>query len=103
MIQEVFPMRLKQLRLAQRLSQHDLANALGVSRSSVRNWEIADAMPPIEDMVNISLFFNVTLDYLTGLESRKTLQVDFLEDNTVNALSFLLRAFKDEKETEIKK
>lgn len=53
-----------QLRKANGLSQEQLAEKLGVSRQSISKWESGDSMPEIERVVELSVIFDVTTDYL---------------------------------------
>ena len=95
--QEAITSRLKQLRSSFGLSQYALADALHISRPSIRNWELGSSIPTTEALVEIALYFNVTTDYLLGLDNRKTLQVSFLSDQTVGVLSNLVHAINEEK------
>ena len=97
MDRSVFSQRLKQLRSLQGISQYALADALGVSRTSLKNWESAVATPPLEVLVDMALYFRVTSDYLLGLEERKSLQISSLSDRYIDALSNLVRVMEGEK------
>jgi len=65
----MFPERLKQLRKSKGLSQASLAKALSVTRASLSAWESAVSKPSIDKFVEISDYFNVSLDYLFGNDS----------------------------------
>ena len=52
------------LRAEKRLSQGDLADALGVSRQSVSKWETDASVPELDKLVRLSELFGVTLDRL---------------------------------------
>ena len=96
MDREVFIQRLRQLRADWRLSQAELADALRVSRSCVRNWELGDSTPTIEMLADIALFFRVSVDYLLGLDERTCIQTNFLSDRAVSAISDLVRTLEEE-------
>ena len=96
MDREVFVQRLRQLRADWRLSQAELADALRVSRSCVRNWELGDSTPPMEELADIALFFRVSADYLMGLDKRKCIQTNFLSDRAVSAISDLIRTIEED-------
>ena len=59
---------LAQLRSLKGLNQRDFAQALGVSNGAVAMWETNKRQPDLEMIKKISLFFNVTVDFLLGLE-----------------------------------
>ena len=61
-----FSERFKQLRTEHCLSQQNLADQLGFSKSSVNMYERGEREPGIESMEAIADFFNVDLDYLMG-------------------------------------
>ena len=63
-----FAERLKELRLEANLSQRDLAKALGVSQPAVARWEANLQTPNIAVLMAVAKFFDVTTDYLLGLE-----------------------------------
>lgn len=97
MDRSVFSQRLKQLRSLQGISQYALADALGVSHTSLKNWESAVATPPLEVLVGMALYFRVTSDYLLDLEERKSLQISSLSDRYIDALTNLVRVMEGEK------
>ena len=57
------------LRAERRLSQGDLADALGVSRQSVSKWETDASVPELDKLVRLSELFGVTLDRLVKGEA----------------------------------
>lgn len=58
--------RIKELRKIHKVSQKQLAEYLGTSRSTVSMWEIDASQPDNDMLVSISKFFNVSVDYLLG-------------------------------------
>lgn len=72
--------RIRSLRIANGLTQVDLAKRLGVSKQSVSNWENDNIQPSIEMLTHIARFFAVTTDYLLGLDNEITLRVTGLTD-----------------------
>lgn len=65
---KIFCERLKELRKESKLSTIDLGKILGVSNSTITRWENDNIIPSIEHLYNIAVFFNVSTDYLLGLE-----------------------------------
>ena len=61
-----FSDRFKQLRTERHLSQQNLADQLGFSKSSVNMYERGEREPGLESMETIADYFNVDLDYLMG-------------------------------------
>ena len=56
--------KLKEARKQVGLSQEELSEKLGVSRSAVAKWETDKGIPDIDNLKNISKLLNVSLDYL---------------------------------------
>ena len=65
-IKEVFARRLNLLREQKGYSQQDLANLIGISKSSINMFERAEREPSLEVMEAIADIFNVDIDYLYG-------------------------------------
>jgi len=56
--------KIAELRTAARLSQEQLAEVLYVSRQSVSKWEMGEALPQCEKIVQLAAFFRVSTDTL---------------------------------------
>lgn len=67
----MFGERLKSLRKAHNLNQTELGNMLGLSASSIGMYEQGRRDPDSENLVKLSEYFDVTVDYLLGLSSDK--------------------------------
>ncbi len=65
---KIFCERLKELRIENNLTIVKLASELGVEHSTISRWENNIVTPSIDHLYNIAKFFNVTSDYLIGLE-----------------------------------
>lgn len=65
---KLFQQRLIELRTDKQLSQKELARQIGVSDSAVCFWETGVNEPKASYLLQLSKFFNVSLDYLLGLE-----------------------------------
>lgn len=61
---EVFGQNLKRLRKSRDLTQKQLGEQLNLSRNQVNNYENAMFEPSMETLLQISSFFNVSLDLL---------------------------------------
>lgn len=64
---KVFSERLKELRNENRLSQVQLANLTGLSKSAIAFWEEGLRIPNAQAIVVLAKFFKVSADYLLGL------------------------------------
>lgn len=59
-----FAQKLLDLRTQYGYSQEVLAEKLGVSRQAISKWELGAALPETDKVINISDFFDVSIDYL---------------------------------------
>ena len=66
--QQVFSVRLKELRLQHGFSQEELAEKIGIKRNSYSDWENGKCKPNYEKLEKIADFFGVSLDWLFGRE-----------------------------------
>ena len=56
--------KLRRLRIARQLSQEQLAEKLQVSRQAISKWELGESMPDTENLILLSKFYGVSIDYL---------------------------------------
>lgn len=59
-----FGEKLQKLRRESQLSQERLAAQLNVSRQAVSKWELGTALPDTDNIVRLSKFFQVPIEYL---------------------------------------
>ena len=65
---EIFRKRLRELRKEKGVSQKEVAKVIGVVESGYANYEQGRTEPGLSMLVKLAQFFNVTTDYLLGLE-----------------------------------
>ena len=65
---ELFAQRLKELRESKNLSKLQLAKKIGTSNMAITRWESCERIPNIASLYKLAVFFDVTTDYLVGLE-----------------------------------
>ena len=73
---------LKLLRNEKNMSQQELADALGISKSSINMYERGERQPNFEVLEAIADFFNVDIDYLLGRTNKTT---KIINPNTIAA------------------
>ena len=64
------------------MSQQELADALGISKSSINMYERGERQPNFEVLEAIADFFNVDIDYLLGRTNKTT---KIINPNTIAA------------------
>lgn len=65
---DIFGNRIKELRLEKGKTQKELARELQTTDDSVFSWEKGRSQPSIEIIRKLCIYFNVSADYLLGLE-----------------------------------
>ncbi len=64
---KLFSQRLKKERLKKELTQQELADILNIDKSTICKYENGYSLPSIERSIQISNYFNISLDYLMGI------------------------------------
>lgn len=64
----IFPQRLKELRLKKGLTQTELGKKIGVKQSSFTNWENGKREPNFETLIKLADLLEVSVDFLLGRE-----------------------------------
>lgn len=82
--------RIKFLREKNGYSQATLSKELGITRSSVNAWEMGISVPSTQYIVELSLLFNVSSDYLLGISSNSYLDTTGLTAEDVQAVYSLI-------------
>ena len=65
-----FSTRLKELRKSKHITQVGFAEIMETATSTVAMWETSQRTPPPSVMVKIAEYFNVTVDYLLGVDDK---------------------------------
>lgn len=65
----VYGERLTKLRKEQRWTLDDFSENFGINRSTYAGYERENRQPPIEFLVKISDFYNVSVDYILGISN----------------------------------
>ena len=76
--------KLQRARIKANLTQEQVAEALGVSRQTISNWENEKTYPDILSVITLSDLYQVSLDYLLKEKEEKSMTnyLDYLEEST---------------------
>lgn len=75
----IFCERLKELRAEKNLSQKELSKAIGVSDGTICFWENGTNEPKLTYIKKLANFFEVSSDYLIGIENENGTRTTFEE------------------------
>lgn len=89
-----FGYTLKTLRTQNNLTQAQLAQKLGITKSVISAYETGLRMPSYDILIMIAKTFKVTTDHLLGLEPKQEIDLSGLTDEEKNALLNLIKAMK---------
>lgn len=81
-----FSIHLKQLRAAKKLTQNQVADYVGVSRSVISAYENDMRYPSYEVLVSLSLLLGVSTDFLLGVEGRRYIDITGLTNEEAAAV-----------------
>lgn len=74
---------LKKLRIQSNLTQKQLAERIGVTKSVVSYYESQERYPSPDILVKIAKVFHVTTDFLLGIDTKKTINVSELSPEDI--------------------
>lgn len=82
---------LKQLRQQAGMTQKDLAVKIGVTKSVISYYELQERSPSPEVLIKLANLFHVTTDYLLGIDTKVTQQLDVsgLTDEDIALLRYV--------------
>ena len=88
-------LRIRQLRERQKLSQEQLGARVERSKSVISSYENNIKVPPLTILIQLAVIFNVSLDYLVGIDKNEMISVEGLSDSQKNLLQILAFEFKE--------
>lgn len=89
-----FGNNLKTLRLKKNWTQAQLAQKLGITKSVISAYETGIRLPSYDILIHIAKIFNVSTDYLLGLEKKYEIDLSGLTEEEIRALLALIEAMK---------
>lgn len=91
-----FGENLKSLRTKKGLSQTQLATKLWLNKSIISAYENEQRSPSLDVLIKLSYEFNVSMEYLLGIERDKTLDISGLNDEQVTVVNSLVELLRKE-------
>lgn len=89
-----FGKRLKNLRLNANMTQEHLARKLELTKSVISAYETDLRLPSYDVLVHIAKIYNVTTDYLLGVERKTEIDLSGLTKEEKSALLNLINAMR---------
>ena len=63
--------KLKMIEEDRYLSQNEIAKILNCSQTTYSRYETGDLNIPVDSLIKLAIYFNTSIDYLTGLTDEK--------------------------------
>ena len=83
---ETLGSRLRELRIMHNFTQEQIAELIGVNKMAVSYYENDTRQPPYSTLIHLSAIYNVSTDYLLGLEKQKTIKVSELWNSDITMI-----------------
>ena len=85
-----FGIRLRELRRRKKMTQAQVAKRLNLSKTAVSGYENNTKTPSVDVLIQLSILYGVTTDYLLGLDNREMLYVGALGGRQRELLEMLV-------------
>lgn len=82
--------KIREIRLAKKISQVELAKTLDVTKQSVSNWENENIQPSIEMLSRIANALNVSTDFLLSRDHKRYLDVTDVPEKIIQNLQSII-------------
>ncbi len=89
-----FGEKLKTMRKEAGMTQKDLADRLGITKSVVSYYELQERTPSPDVLIRLAGIFHVTTDYLLGLNHRKMIDVSDLSEEDMHFLLITIETLR---------
>lgn len=89
-----FGQRLKELRVQAGMTQLQLAQRMGVTKSVVSFYELQERTPSPDILVKLSGIFKVSTDYLLGIDPRETIDISGLSREDIAIMRALAESLR---------
>lgn len=96
--------RIKDLRKNRGLTQAGLGEIIGISQESISRYETEIVTMPVDILIKLAAFFNVTTDYLLGLTKiKRSWELQMSVNQTIDEYYDLVMTYKilDERDQEL--
>lgn len=92
----IFSKRIKTLRLDNEKTQQNVADAIGVLRSTYGEYERGKIMPPMDKINALAAFYGVTVDYLIGNSNDQNQAVSSREMDVSDSMKQIIEYLQNE-------
>lgn len=91
-----FGLRIRELREQHKLSQEQLGKKVERSKSVISSYENNIKVPPLNVLTQMAVVFNVSLDYLVGIDKEEMVSVNGLSEAQKALVQTIVFELKDD-------
>ena len=91
---QYFGMKLKALRQERGVTQKEQAEAMGLATATISSYETGGNYPSADVLIRLCRYFQVSSDYLLGLNDIKTFNMNDLTDEQYQTITSLITQFR---------
>lgn len=88
-----FGEKIKKLRKQKTLTQEQLAKRLWVTKSIISAYESGNKYPSLDMLVKLSQTFNVSTDYLLGVNKKQYIDISDLSETQIQIIKKIIEEF----------
>lgn len=89
-----FGTRLKELRQQAGLTQKQLSDQIGVTKSVISFYELRERAPSPDVLVKLASVFHVSSDYLLGIEKGRSIDISGLDAEDERAVRMIVEQLR---------
>lgn len=91
-------MRLRELRVSNKLRQDQVANLVGVNKNAISTYENDLRQPSFEILIRLADLYRVSTDYLLGRTSTRSIDLSGLTEDEAAIISELVESMRKKNE-----
>lgn len=101
-MKETFAINVKNLRKELGITQTELAEKIFVNKSMISAYEKGKRMPSLDALIQLSMIFNVSVDYLLGTQRKNsndketTIDISGLTEKQKKIVADLIETFREQ-------
>ena len=88
--------KIREARLKAGLTQEVLAFKIGVSRGAIARWELGEIEPKLKNLITLSEFLDVSVDYLLGINKSHSAEDLQISDEAYEMLKQFIDKLNEE-------
>lgn len=90
----MFARKLQNARKARQLTQQELAELVGVTKTTVSGWETGAYMPSMPTMILVAKVLHTSIDYLVGISNKCPIDTEGLSEKQIYQLELFAESLR---------